>query len=239
MTRERQQGEIIGATVAFAAGDAPGWPVEPRGNRVGGTRELRPEPVFRAWTRREGGRYAPHEEQMPPGVYSDDTQLTLAVARSLRHPDWWEHFTRVELPWWPHYELGGGGALRRAAQAWAKRKVPWGADGASGYWTAGGNGAAMGVLPPCTPQLPFATIRQEVLANGAATHGDPIALVGAQLYAYALWMMFQRVEPLGWGQLLDEALESTDDWAQLDPTGVPGDWADHLPGDYVERWART
>jgi ADP-ribosylglycohydrolase len=91
---------------------------------VGGTRDLEPELELHGWERREGGRHAPRVELMPQGVYSDDTQLALAVARSLQRPEWWQHLTRVELPWWSQYELGGGGATRRAARAWAKQREP-------------------------------------------------------------------------------------------------------------------
>lgn len=229
-----------GAMLAFAVGDSLGWPLEIRGNRVGGTRDLHPELALREWTRREGGRHAPHEEAMPAGVYSDDTQLTLAVARAQRYGSWWEYFTEVELPWWTQYELGGGGATKRAAQSWAKQVPPWDPRGAKAYWTAGGNGAAMRVLPHCVrPEQPFAEVRRRVLADGAATHGDPVALVGAQLYAYALWMTAQRRSPVGWAELLDESLEGVGDWGLLDPESVPYGWARHITDEYFDRWGRT
>lgn len=240
MNDPRQQEGAIGATLAFAVGDALGWPLEIRGNRVGGMKDLKPELTLRPWIRREGGRHAPHEEQMPAGVYSDDTQLMVAVARSLHRREWWEHLTRVELPWWAHYELGGGGATRRAAQAWAKGEAPWEPAGAKGYWEAGGNGAAMRVLAHCVVEgEPFSKVRTRVLCDGAATHGDPAALVGAQAYAYALWTTLRRRQPLGWGELLDEVSGSVDEWARLDPEAVPLDWARWLPDNYSERWART
>lgn len=240
MTEDLQQGSAVGALLAFALGDALGWPVEMRGNRVGGMSGLEPELALRSWVRREGGRYAPHEEAMPRGVYSDDTQLTLAVARSLRLPDWWKHLTEVELPWWPHYELGGGGATRRAAKAWGQKQPPWTEHGAKGYWTAGGNGAAMRVLAHCAQDdSAFAVVRERVLADGATTHGDPVALVGAQLYAYALWKCFRYSEPLGWGQLIQEALEGREQWTMLDQRAVPGAWSEHLPNNYESRWEST
>jgi ADP-ribosylglycohydrolase/catechol 2,3-dioxygenase-like lactoylglutathione lyase family enzyme len=234
------QEAATGAIVAYAVGDALGWPVEPRGNRVGGTRELEPDLAFKAWERREGGRFAPHTEEMPAGIYSDDTQLTLAVARSLKHTDWWEHFTRIELPWWQHYELGGGGALRRAAQAWGKERPPWDPDGgAKGYWHAGGNGAAMRVLAHAVYAHDFEQMRRDVLADGAASHGDPVALVGAQLFAYVLWNLLHRAAPIGWGELLEDALHNVDRWARFEPNAVPDHWGAHLPDDYTERWHKT
>ncbi|MDO8211007.1 ADP-ribosylglycohydrolase family protein [Conexibacter sp. CPCC 206217] len=241
MSDTRWQEAVQGAMLAFAVGDALGWPLETRGNRVGGTSELRATLDLRSWTRREGGRFAPHEEQLPVGAYSDDTQLTLAVARSLSYDDhWWDYFTDAELPWWPHYELGGGGASKRAARAWARGIAPWGRGGARGYWTAGGNGAAMRILPHCTHRgVPFEYVRRRVLADGAATHGDPLALLGGQLYAYALWMTLQRSESLRWGELLDELLMDAGLWTLLELDAVPRAWAEHVPSDYQARWRET
>lgn len=237
---ERLTEAARGSMLAFAVGDSLGWPLETRGNRVGGTRNLRPDLALHEWTRREGGRHAPHEETMPAGVYSDDTQLTLAVARAQRYESWWEYLTEVELPWWGQYELGGGGATKRAVQSWAKQTPPWHPKGAKGYWTAGGNGAAMRVLPHCVrTNERYEEVRRRVLADGAATHGDPVALVGAQLYAYALLMNIQRRFPVGWGQLLDESLEGVSAWGSLEPEAVPHGWERHVSDDYFERWGRT
>ena len=85
----------------------------------------------------------------------------------------------------------------------------------------------------------FEEVRARVLADGAATHGHPLALLGAQVYAYAVWITMRRREPLGWGQLLDEVLSEADSWACFDPAVVPEDWAGHLPEDYSELWGRV
>ena len=104
-----------GAFLALAAGDALGWPQEmPRRVRrdAGGAT---PSLEFRTWTRRNGGRFHPYDETIGAGEYSDDTQLTLAVARSRTHhgSNWWKAFMQVELPRWTIYERGGGGATKR------------------------------------------------------------------------------------------------------------------------------
>ena len=67
------------AMLAAAVGDALGWPQENRASRVGGRRGVEPELEFSEWRRREGGSYAPHEETIAAGTYSDDTQLILAT----------------------------------------------------------------------------------------------------------------------------------------------------------------
>src|SRR5215211_5272005 len=115
-----------GAMLATAVGDALGWPQEDRSGRVGGRRAVEPRLEFSEWRRREGGRYAAHEEAIGAGEYSDDTQLVLALARALRAGDsWWERLTEVELPFWLFYERGGGAATKRAARSWANGKPPW------------------------------------------------------------------------------------------------------------------
>ena len=171
-----------GALLAAAAGDALGWPIEPRGSRVGGTREVEPQLDFIAWDRREGGGYAPFVRHVPAGTYpSDDTQLAVAVARSLMHGEqWWRHFTELELPLWTLYELGGGGSVRRAAKSWERGVPPWSSDLKSverqRYFDAGGNGVVMRVAPHA-----IAAIREEslsaaahrIVADGLTTHGHP------------------------------------------------------------------
>ena len=141
-----------GAFLALAAGDALGWPQEMRGSIRGNPANMSAHVEFKEWTRRGGGRFQPYEEVIHPGDYSDDTQLTLAVARSrTSHGSaWWNAFTRAELPLWTLYERGGGGATKRAANEWASGRAPWKShrhDSVRQYFAAGGNGVAMRVLP--------------------------------------------------------------------------------------------
>lgn len=234
-----KQNAAVGALLAFGVGDALGWPMELRGGRVVGDQVLNPELAFHGWTRREGGQNSPTQTFIPPGAYSDDTQLTLAVARSLHHRDWWEHLTEVELPWWPHYQLGGGGATRRAAQSWARGVPPWRDKSADRYWDAGGNGAAMRILPHCFDGASFSEVRRRVLADGATTHGHPIALVGAQAFAFGLWAINHTSSALGWGELLSRALDQRSEWSRFEADCVPAGWAGALPTDYEDRWERT
>lgn len=57
-----------------------------------------------------------HDEKILPGEYSDDTQLTPAVAWSIIAGDWETFFAEKELPFWLNYERGGGGTLLKAAK---------------------------------------------------------------------------------------------------------------------------
>ena len=83
-----------GAFLALAAGDALGWPQEMRRNVRNSASGVSPRIEFQTWTRRTGGWYRPYEETIGAGEYSDDTQLTLALARSRTNHgvDWWKAF---------------------------------------------------------------------------------------------------------------------------------------------------
>ena len=209
-----------GAFLAFAAGDALGWPQEMRGNVPNEEVGTGAHEHFRRWTRRAGGRFAPYEEAIQPGEYSDDTQLTLAVARSrTNHAGaWWPAWTHVELPLWTVYERGGGSATKRAAGAWARGHPPWKswreADVRS-YFNAGGNGVAMRVLPHAlflAGEESATGLIRDVVLDGSATHGHPRALVGAAVYAYAAWCLARRTGTLRFGELLDTLIDEESAW---------------------------
>ena len=109
--------QAVAALVAFAAGDALGWPQEQNSRRSRQLDKTTPTLSFIEWTKRLGGRFQPHEETIGPGEYSDDTQLVLATARSLSHGNRWpEILSRQELPVWLLYERGGGRSTKRAAE---------------------------------------------------------------------------------------------------------------------------
>ena len=209
-----------GAFLALAAGDALGWPQEMPRNILGNRGNAGTHVEFEEWRRRGGGRFHPFEEVIHSGEYSDDTQLTLAVARSRIHhgPAWWKAFTRIELPLWTLYERGGGGATKRAANAWAGGSPPWKSskrDNVRRYFEAGGNGVAMRVLPHAlflAGQDDPTTLMHDVVLDGTATHGHPRALVGATAYAYAAWSLARLSDTLRFGELLDTLLDESSAW---------------------------
>ena len=257
-SKERALGPVVplakaeGAFLAFAAGDALGWPQEmPRRVRrdAGGTS---PSLEFRTWTRRNGGRFRSYDETIGAGEYSDDTQLTLAVARSRTHhgADWRKAFMRVELPLWTIYERGGGGATKRAAQAWLAGKAPWQSakdDKVRRYFDAGGNGVAMRVLPHAlflAGEDDPAVLMHDVVRDGVATHGHPRALAGATAWAHAAWSLVRRNRTLGYGELLDLLIDERDYWGTFPEIERGGDaWfsvAKRVLGEPYERiWKRT
>lgn len=240
-----------GAFLALAAGDALGWPQE---MRVTVRDNPAPESVqveFKGWTRRSGGRFQPYEEVIRPGEYSDDTQLTLAVARSRTNhgPEWWKAFTRIELPLWMLYERGGGRATKRAADTWAAGHAPWKANrnySVRRYFDAGGNGVAMRVLPHAlflAGQETPASLMHDVVLDGTATHGHPRALVGAAVYAHAAWSLARRSGTLRFGELLDALIDEAPAWSGFPkPDREKGSWfeaAEQATGGYERIWNQT
>ena len=245
-------GKAEGAFLALAAGDALGWPQEMPRRVRGGTAGQAPSLDFRTWTRRGGGRFRPYDETIGAGEYSDDTQLTLAVARSRTNhgADWWKAFMRVELPRWTIYERGGGGATKRAAQAWVAGAPPWQSDKTDGprrYFNAGGNGVAMRVLPHAlflAGQDDPAVLVHDVVRDGSATHGHPRALVGATVCAYAAWSLARRSRTLAFGELLDLLIEEHGSWGAFpDVERGAGTWLEAAQrvfgGPYERVWKRT
>ena len=241
-----------GALLALASGDALGWPQEFPRNVCGRHRSKSAHVEFEQWTRRSGGRYRPFEEIIHAGDYSDDTQLTLAVARCRTNHgvDWWKALTRMELPLWPLYERGGGGATKSAANAWAEGHPPWRSskeEQIRRYFDAGGNGVAMRVVPHALflaqEERPDA-LMHDVVLDGTATHGHPRALIGATVYAFAAWVLARRKSTLGFGELLDILLDEAQQWGKFpDADRNGGSWFDaaqRVTGSrYEPTWDQT
>lgn len=145
------------------------------------------------WRRRVGGRFGV-EVELPAGMYSDDTQLRLAVCRCLRSDGRFdiEAFSKIELPALPSYELGAGLGTKAAAHALGKKATRWNsnffATKRSRYVEGGGNGAAMRIQPhvwASTSSRPDVYL-PSVLRDAVCTHGHPRGILGAALHALAL-----------------------------------------------------
>lgn len=190
---------IAGALLGGAIADALGWPTEfakkPDDLRyVGLTFPVR---EFRPWHKRTGGRFFARTDNVQPGDYSDDTQLALALARSIQ-PNGTadnEYFAKSELRYWLDYQRGGGATVTAAARAASRATSDWRrnffrykrGNRDLDYREAGANGAAMRVAP-----IALANVRDpdavfvETWKNSIVTHGHPRAILGATLFAEAL-----------------------------------------------------
>lgn len=183
---------IICSALWAAAGDALGWTTELGG--VGAVRartgvERVDQPVD--WVRRIGGR-AGVQVSLPAGTYSDDTQLRLAVCRSIRGDGAFdaEAFARVELTAWQGYSLGAGNGSKAAAANLAKRGVNWFSNffetKDQKYTAAGGNGAAMRVQPHAWLKSDHDELLLAVMRDALVTHGHPHGFGGAILHALSV-----------------------------------------------------
>lgn len=238
-----QKEKCKGAMLATAIGDALGWPNEPRSKN----RAKNPKVVdhFVEWTRSsKSPRW--HDEKILLGEYSDDTQLTLSVARSIIAGDWEKFLAEKELPFWLNYERGGGGALLKAAKCYQDGSLLWQSSYTRDYFNAGGNGSTMRILPHviAAAKTPNTTkLMMDVIKDTLITHGHPRAFLGATCYAYALDYLLRKETVLEYGELVTAAIDGQSDWgAKLNPD-VFGKWLSiaqqHHEYDFFTEWEQT
>lgn len=210
---------VTGAFLGSAVGDALGWPFE--GHADHPINKDRWKGDFFSWNKKSGSRFRPTIEYISAGEYSDDTQLLLAIARSRKETnEWWTDFAFCELPFWTVYERGGGGATKRAASCWLTGTAPWLSDNESSskYFSAGGNGVAMRILPHCILGLAeptFEKVALDIITDGVITHGHPRAIIGALAYGFALWYVLQLNGTLKFGEIIDVTIDNSKTWGRL------------------------
>lgn len=183
---------VVSSALWAAAGDALGWTTElGREGTVEARTGLRhiDRPVN--WVRRIGGRGGAHVP-LAAGTYSDDTQLRLAVCRSIRGDGVFdaEAFARIELTTWQGYALGAGLGSKAAAANLSKRGVNWFSNffetRDQRYSNAGGNGAAMRVQPHAWLKADRDELIVSTLRDALITHGHPHGFAGAVLHAVSV-----------------------------------------------------
>ena len=242
-----------GAFLALAAGDALGWPQEMAWKRRGGTAHDLPGLEFKTWTRRSGGRFNAYDEIIQAGEYSDDTQLTLAVARSRTNhgADWWRAFTldgtatvdAIRAGRRRGDKAGGAGLGRRWGRRGSRRRPPV----SEGTLTPGETAWRCGychTLYSSRDRMIRQSWYMTWYGDGIATHGHPRALVGATAYAYAAWSLARRDRTLGFGELLDLLLAEREVWGVFPaPQAGKNAWlaaANRVNSESYERlWDRT
>ncbi|TQM25889.1 ADP-ribosylglycohydrolase family protein [Nocardia bhagyanarayanae] len=250
LSADRFGNRVRGVIVGTACGDALGWPQEQRGGLLGGQRardQRQPEPVFRSWTRTAGHYRSRYRDVVDAGAYSDDTQLMLATARACLHGSHWAaHLVEVELPTWPIYQRGGGGAVLRAAASWARGVAPWrvpprsnGTRSLRTYRDAGANGVAMRIAPHSICASGPSDLTGRVIRDGVTTHGHPRALVGALVYAHVLAYLLRAESVLGCGEILGVAERSLVEATRAAEL-LPEDWGTPEQVDeFITTWSAT
>ena len=146
----------------------------------------------------------------------DDTQLLLAVARSIKKGGNLDHnyFAKIELANWLDYARGGGRTVKTAADKISRKSIKWynnfynfKVNGVNyDYKQSGANGAAMRVLPIALANLgDVEKIKEEIFCNSIITHGHPRAILGAMLYGYAVnQIILYRPEDFNWDKYITQ-----------------------------------
>lgn len=229
-----------GAMLASAIGDALGWPNETRANNT--MKNAKKSDYFIEWTRRCSGPNW-HYEKILPGEYSDDTQMILAVARSIIAGNWENIFSYKELPYWLEYQRGGGRALLKAANSCKKGILLWQSANSHEYFNAGGNGAVMRILPHVivSSKKNFSEeLILNVIKDSIITHGHPRAILGATCYAYALNYLLKKESILEYGELVAAVLGGQKEWGAFPDKEMFEDWvnvATHITHyNYLKEW---
>ncbi len=183
-----------GALVFSTVGDALGWPTEFLRSRSSYKPSFElPVQTFVSWKKRVGGKWWGYTDYIRSGEYSDDTQLTLAIARSISEKGDFEpeRFAYEELPLWLQYERGGGSSLKSAARSLVRPNSDWLSNfyeqKSVNYRNAGGNGAAMRNLPIALVHAnDEGSLVRDSFFNAVITHGHPRAILGTLLFGLAI-----------------------------------------------------
>lgn len=188
-----------GSLKLAAIGDALGWMTEFEKSADSLKRKFNTDYIttFSNWEKPVGGRFNGYIDKIRAGSYSDDTQLLLSVARSIRDDGFvdQEYFAKQELPDWLLYSRGAGRTIKNAARKIERKSVNWNNNFFTfkagkvtiDYRESGANGAAMRILPIALANFGEPDkIKEEIFANSIITHGHPRAILGALLYGYAV-----------------------------------------------------
>lgn len=188
-----------GAIKLAAIGDALGWITEFEKSSDSLKLKYGTDYVsnFYEWKKEVGGRFNGYIDNLTKGSYSDDTQLLLSVARSIKVDGTIdrEYFSKIELPNWLLYARGAGRTIKNAARKIERKSAKWNSNFFNykvgnttiDYIESGANGAAMRILPIALANFgEIDKIKEEIFANSIVTHGHPRAIIGAMLYGYAV-----------------------------------------------------
>lgn len=197
------------------------------------------------WRRKVGGKYGV-EVIFPAGTYSDDTQLRLAVSRSIGCNGLFQRdaFAKIELPVWRAYALGAGVGSLTAAENLTKASTSWYSNVCNKYFMGGGNGAAMRIQPhiwACPERAHPRAYLVDVLCDAIITHGHGRGILGAAFHAICLAACMNESCPIGprlWGEavqylrnipsIMDKEFELAHVWRQQWQTSMQQDFQAHV-----------
>ena len=178
MTRPRED-QFTGALIGCAVGDALGAPLEGRPR----------ERIATMSGLTDGYRPFRHKKEVefPPGQYTDDTQLTLAIVKSLLNcgrvdpADIAAEFVKL----WESNEIVGAGAVAHRAVGRLMEGIRW--QDAAAADDPPWNGAAMRIAPVGLWHYDDADqLARDVELASFVTHRHPLAVDGAIAVATAV-----------------------------------------------------
>jgi len=190
---------FINSILLSAIGDALGWMTEFEKTleSIENKYETSAIGAFYDWEKYVGGRFNGYLDKIKAGSYSDDTQLLLSVARSIKPDGSLDnyYFSKIELPAWLLYARGAGRTIKNAARKIERKSAQWNSNFFTykagkttlDYKDSGANGAAMRILPiALANHKKEEKIKEQIFANSIVTHGHPRAIAGAILYGIAV-----------------------------------------------------
>lgn len=188
-----------GSLKLAAIGDALGWMTEFEKSNDSLKKKFGTDYInsFHNWEKNVGGRFYGYVDKLNSGSYSDDTQLLLSVARSIKKDGFvdQQYFAKKELPDWLLYSRGAGRTIKNAARKIERKSAKWNNNFFTfkagkttiDYRESGANGAAMRILPIALANFGEQDkIKEEIFGNSIITHGHPRAILGAMLYGYSI-----------------------------------------------------
>lgn len=188
-----------GSLKLAAIGDALGWMTEFEKSKDTLRKKFGTDYIntFHDWEKNVGGRFHGYVDKLKAGSYSDDTQLLLSVARSIKSDGFvdQQYFAKKELPEWLLYSRGAGRTIKNAARKIERKSAKWNKNFFTfkagkttiDYRESGANGAAMRILPIALANFGEPDkIKEEIFGNSIITHGHPRAILGAMLYGYSI-----------------------------------------------------
>lgn len=195
----KAQAKYKGSLKLAAIGDALGWMTEFEKSKDSLKSKFGVNHInsFYDWEKTVGGRFYGYVDYLNAGSYSDDTQLLLSVARSIKSDGFvdQDYFAKKELPEWLLYSRGAGRTIKNAAQKIQRKSAKWNSNFFTfrvgkttiDYRDSGANGAAMRILPIALANFGEPDkIKEEIFGNSIITHGHPRAILGAMLYGYSI-----------------------------------------------------
>ena len=256
-----KQEQIINSALWAAYGDALGFVTELGNENTVKYRLYADRQAWgdRDWRRRIGGKGGV-EITFPPGTYSDDTQLRLAVSRSITGGGMFlrEAFSKIELPVWRSYALGAGRGTLAAAENITKLGASWHSNqfkkAGANYYQAGGNGAAMRIQPHIWASTnithPNVYLR-DVLADAIITHGHGRGILGAAFHAICLASTMKNGSPISpkmWDEavhilsnipdIMEKEIELSNMWVQQWQADTKGNFQTHV-NTIVDEFIKT